>query len=171
MNTVQKTLNISLSFLTQILIKQLPIMVLGLVSFNVTANEFDPRQAVHLNEQLKAQIFSNMRGMLTATQSIIGALAVDDMEAVANYARSVGFKAKKKQSNDELHSALPKSFKILGKAMHMDFDKIADDAVTLKDSKHTLQQLADVLGHCQGCHETFRIDSSVNEVSNSMPVK
>ena len=54
---------------------------------------------------------------------------------------------------------LPKSFKMLAKAMHQDFDKIADDAETLQDSKHTLQQLTNVLNSCQGCHATFQIDS------------
>lgn len=160
MKFTNKYQSLSQFFLRRILFKQLFILFLGIASFNTNANEFDLRQPIHLNDQLKAQIFSNMRKMLAGTQSIVGALAVDDMEAVAKYARPLGFKARQQQAKDELHSALPKSFKMLGKAMHMEFDKIADDAETLKDSKHTLQQLADVLNHCQGCHEVFRIDSS-----------
>ena len=142
-----------------VILKALPILALSFVSLTVCANEFDQRQAVNLNEEHKAQLLSNMRGAFSATQSIIKALATDDMQAVADYARPLGFKAKKQKTPDALHNQLPKSFKMLGKAMHQDFDKIADDAENLKDPKHTLQQLAEVFNSCQGCHETFRIES------------
>jgi len=136
-----------------------PVLALGLVSFNAIANDFDPRQAIELNEEHKAQLLSNMRGALAATQSIVNALATDDMQAVADYARPLGFKARQHKTPDELHKALPKSFKMMGRAMHQDFDKIADDAETLQDPKHSLQQLAAVMNSCQGCHATFRIEA------------
>ncbi len=136
------------------------ILILGSLSFNTVANEFDSRQAIELSQEHKAQLLSNMRGALSTTQSIIKALATDDMQAVADYASPLGFKARQKKASDGLHDALPKSFKMLGKAMHKSFDKIAEDAETLKDSKHTLQQLSTVLNSCQGCHATFRIQST-----------
>jgi len=135
------------------------IFALGLVSFNAIANEFDQRQAIELSQKDKAKLLSNMRGAFAATNSIVNALAADDMQAVADYARPLGFKVRQQKGSDGLHDALPRSFKMLGKAMHQDFDKIADDAETLKDPKHTLQQLAAVMGSCQGCHATFRIES------------
>ena len=145
-----------------------PVLALGLVSLNASANEFDARQEIELSEEHKAQLLSNMRGALAATQSIVSALAIDDMQAVADYARPLGFKARQQKGSDGLHDALPRSFKMMGKAMHQDFDKIADDAETLKDPKHTLQQLAAVMGSCQGCHATFRIESidSVDSVDS-----
>ena len=145
-----------------------PVLALGLVSFNASANEFDPRQAIDLNEEHKAQLLSNMRGALAVTQSIVKALAEDDMQAVADYARPMGFKVRRQKPKDGLHDALPRSFKMQGKAMHQNFDKIADDAETLKDPKHTLQQLAEVMNNCQGCHATFRIESidSVDSVDS-----
>ncbi len=136
-----------------------PVFALGLVSFNASANEFDPRLAIDLNEEHKAQLLSNMRGALAVTQSIVKALAEDDMQAVADYARPMGFKVRRQKPKDGLHDALPRSFKMQGKAMHQNFDKIADDAETLKDPKHTLQQLAEVMNNCQGCHATFRIET------------
>jgi len=136
-----------------------PVLALALVSFNVAANEFDARQAIDLSEEHKAQLLSNMRGVFSATQSIVNALATDDMQAVADYARPFGFKARKQKEPDALHDELPRSFKMLGKAMHQNFDKISDDAETLKDPKHTLQQLSEVLNSCQGCHATFRVES------------
>jgi len=136
-----------------------PVLALGLVSFNAAANEFDSRQAIDLSEEHKAQLLSNMRGAFSATQSIVSALAAEDMQAVVGYARPLGFKARKQKGSDALHDELPRSFKMMGKAMHQKFDKIADDAETVKDPKHTLQQLAEVLNSCQGCHAVFRVES------------
>ncbi len=144
-------------FIRPALFKKLPIIALTLASIPAIANEFDRRQVIELDQKNKAQLLSNMRSTLSSTQSIMSALAVEDMQAVVQYARPLGFKARKGQGPDELHSMLPKSFKMLGKAMHQDFDKIADDAETLQDPKHTLQQLAAVLSSCQGCHATFQV--------------
>ncbi len=135
------------------------VLALSLINFSAMANEFDPRQAIELSEEHKAQLLSNMRGALATTQSIVNALAADDMQAVADYARPLGFKARRQKPKDGLHDALPRSFKMQGKVMHQNFDKIADDAETLKDPKHTLQQLAEVMNSCQGCHASFRIES------------
>jgi len=153
------------------LFKQLPIVALTLVSISAVANEFDSRQTIELDQKNKAQLLSNMRDTLSSTQSIMQALVAEDMQAVVQYARPLGFKARKQQGPDELHSMLPKSFKMLGKAMHQDFDKIADDAVALKDPKHTLQQLTDVLNSCQGCHATFQIDSAMINIENNTQSK
>ncbi len=85
------------------------------------------------------------------------------MQKVVLHARALGFKARKERGPDELHSMLPKSFKMLGKTMHQDFDKIVDDAETVEDPKHTLQQLTNALNHCQGCHAIFQIDPIILE--------
>jgi len=165
MNQLAKTQSISKSLFRHSIL--VPVLALGLVSFNAAANEFDARQAIDLSEEHKAQLLSNMRGAFSATQSIVNALATDDMQAVADFARPLGFKARKQKGSDALHDELPRSFKMLGKAMHQSFDEIADDAETLKDPKHTLQQLAGVLNSCQGCHATFRIESIPGEVEPS----
>ena len=151
--------------------KQLPIVALTLVSITAVANEFDSRQVIELDQKNKAQLLSNMRDTFSSTQSIMSALVAEDMQAVVQYARPLGFKARKEQGPDELHSMLPKSFKMLGKAMHQDFDKIADDAETLQDPKHTLQQLTAVLNSCQGCHATFQIDSAMTNIENNSQSK
>jgi len=150
-------------FQRQLFLNQLSILALGLMSFNAVANEFDKRQALNLNQQQQAHVLTEMRGMLSATQAIVKALATDDMNAVSQHARPFGMSMKKKPEI-ELRSALPKSFRVLGMAVHQDFDKIADDAETLKNPKHTLQQLAQTLDRCKGCHETFRINVSTVEM-------
>jgi cytochrome c556 len=46
----------------------------------------------------------------------------------------------------------------LGMSMHKEFDLIAADAESLKDPKHTLQQLSATMGKCNACHATYRLD-------------
>ena len=51
---------------------------------------------------------------------------------------------------------LPKGFMVMGMTVHSSFDKIADDAVKLRNAKHTLGQLASTLNTCAGCHDAYR---------------
>lgn len=48
----------------------------------------------------------------------------------------------------------------LGMSVHRDFDQIAEDAASLKDSKHTLRQLGDSMKKCVACHTTYQIRST-----------
>lgn len=48
----------------------------------------------------------------------------------------------------------------MGISVHRDFDRIATDAETLKDSKHTLRQLSESMTRCNACHETFRLQAT-----------
>ena len=124
-------------------------------------NEFDNRQTLPLNQVQQAHVLSEMRSLLAGTQAIVSALATDDMNTVAKQARRLGMGMKKKPEN-KLHGILPKAFMMQGKAVHMAFDTIADDAESIKDPKHTLKQLGEALSLCKGCHEMYRI-----EVNNS----
>jgi hypothetical protein len=144
------------------------ILLLVCFSTSVLADEVDSRQVLNLTEPQRSHVLTEMRALLTATQNITGALAKDDMAAVAKSAKSVGFNMKHKAENS-LHSVLPKDFMMLGMSMHKNFDVIADDAVKLKDPKHTLQQLSETLAKCSACHATYQIQSSgaPNKTSNA----
>jgi hypothetical protein len=122
-------------------------------------NPFDQRQTLPLNKAQQAHVLSEMRSLLAGTQAIITALATDDMETVAKQARLLGMGMKKKPEN-KLHGILPKAFMMQGKAVHTAFDRIADDAVSIKNPKHTLKQLGEALSVCQGCHEIYRIEAN-----------
>ena len=139
------------------ILKILPVVILGLVSINAVANEFDQRQTIMLNEAQQAHVLTEMRSLLSGTQAIVAALAADDLQAVTQHARALGMSMKQKPEN-KLQTVLPEAFMLLGKSVHRDFDKIADDAERVKDPKHTLRQLSETLKQCQGCHESFRID-------------
>jgi hypothetical protein len=141
------------------------ILLLACFASSALAEEIDTRQLVQLTEPQRNQVLTEMRSLLTGTQDILAALAKDDMAAVAKHAQSLGFNMKHKAENP-LHEVLPKDFMMLGMSTHKEFDQIAADAISLKDSKHTLKQLSDTMGKCTACHATYQIRpvSATNEM-------
>jgi hypothetical protein len=131
-------------------------LVLGLTTTAVIADESDSRQVLNLSNPQRNHVLGEMRSLLAGTQMILTALTKDDMAAVAQHAQALGFNMKHKAENP-LHDVLPKDFMQLGMSMHKDFDLIAADATSLKDPKHTLQQLSATMGKCIACHETYQI--------------
>ncbi len=133
----------------------LPV-ALGLASVNAVASEVDNRQILDLTESQRHYVLTEMRDLLAGTQNILAALAKNDMAAVAEHARALGFDMKHKAENP-LHHVLPKEFMQIGMPMHKEFDVIAADAAALKDPKHTLQQLSATMGKCIACHATYQV--------------
>ena len=131
-------------------------LVLFLASTTSQANEVDKRQILPLNELQRDHILTEMRGLLSGTQRILAALAQEDMAAVAAHARSLGMGMKHK-GEDHLQSVLPKAFMQLGLSVHRSFDQIAADAESLKDARHTLQQLSESMNTCAACHDSYQI--------------
>lgn len=134
-------------------------LVLGLMAMTVMADEADNRQMLNLSNPQRNLVLGEMRSLLAGTQMILAGLTKDDMAAVAEHAQALGFNMKHKAENP-LHDVLPKDFMQLGMSMHKDFDLIAADAVSLRDPKHTLQQLSATMGKCVVCHETYQIQVS-----------
>ena len=97
-----------------------------------------------------------MGALLSGTQNILAALSKGDMAAVNQYASSLGMSMTIK-TEDHLKGVLPKEFMQLGIAVHQDFDKIAADALAIKDPKHSLQQLSESMSKCVACHATYQI--------------
>ncbi|MCK9606340.1 MAG: hypothetical protein M0R33_07795 [Methylomonas sp.] len=120
------------------------------------AESADGRQVIELTAAQRAHVLGEMRALLSGTQAILAALAVDDMAAVAGQASALGMNMGHKAEN-HLHDVLPPAFMQLGMAIHLDFDRIAADAETRKDSKHSLQQLSTALNTCAVCHEAYQI--------------
>lgn len=145
------------------------LVALALFAANpLFAQELDNRQVINLNAMQRNHVLTEMRALLAATQNIAGALAKDDMAAVAKSAKAVGFNMKHKAEN-ALHSVLPREFMMLGMSMHKDFDFIAEDATAINNPKHTLQQLSETLAKCSACHAAYQIQSSstVNQASDA----
>ena len=134
-------------------------LVLGLASITAIAEEVDQRQAIKLNAEQRAHVLGEMRKLLSGTQAILAALSVDDMTAVAQQARALGVNMGHKAENN-LHDVLPPTFMQLGTSVHQDFDRIATEAESLKDPKHTLRQLSTTMNTCAACHDAYQLQSA-----------
>jgi hypothetical protein len=137
-------------------LKKFVALVLSMLTFTATADEIDKRQILSLTEHQRDHILTEMRAMLSGTQKILDALSREDMQAVASEARSLGMGMAHK-AEGHLKSVLPKDLMQLGMSVHKSFDKIAEDAESLKDPKHTVRQLVDSMQKCNACHASYQI--------------
>jgi hypothetical protein len=78
------------------------------------------------------------------------------MATVAREARALGLGMAGKGEN-HLKSVLPEAFMRLGMSVHRDFDSISQDAQSIKDPRHTLRQLSEVMKKCDSCHASYQI--------------
>jgi hypothetical protein len=130
-----------------------------LTATSAWAADTDKRQTLIINESQRDLVLQEMRTLLSGIQNILGALAKDDMAAVSQYARPLGMGMAHK-AEEHLKGVLPKKFMQLGMALHKDFDRIATDAASAKDPKHTLDQLNVSMGKCAACHAAYQLRSS-----------
>jgi cytochrome c556 len=56
-----------------------------------------------------------------------------------------------------LEAKLPIDFLKRGRALHQDFDRIADDAEQRKDARRSLALLGETLNKCVACHATYAL--------------
>lgn len=130
-----------------------------LIYTSAIAADMDNRQTLTLTEGQRSHVLEEMRALLSGTRDILAALSTDDMAAVSRYARPLGLGMAHK-AEDHLKSVLPREFMQLGMSVHQDFDQIAADAESRKDSKLTLRQLSDVMAKCVACHDAYQINKA-----------
>jgi hypothetical protein len=137
-------------------LKKTVAITLSFIAATATAGEVDTRRVLPLTEHQRDHVLTEMRALLSGTQNILGALSNEDMTAVAREARALGLGMAHK-GEDHLQAVLPEEFMQMGMSVHKDFDKIAADAESLKDPKHTLRQLSKAMQTCNGCHAGYQI--------------
>ncbi len=121
-----------------------------------TTRADDGRTAVLLEPGERQAVLGEMRVLLETTQTIVEALANDDLATVEESARSVGSAAI--QTMDfKLRAKLPLDFKKLGFGTHYAFDEIADLAKAGKPVKEVQQKLAATMNNCIACHASFQL--------------
>lgn len=117
----------------------------------------DGRTAILLTAPEKDMILGEMRTFLEGVQTIVEAIAEDDMETVAATATSIGMAATGGEPA-QLIAKLPLDFKSLGMGTHKAFDDLSMEATDMGDSKIVLAQLGDLMLRCTSCHEGYRFD-------------
>ena len=129
----------------------------------------DKREVLVLTPMQREHVLGEMRALLTGIQNILGALAEDDMKAVADIAHPLGISMVGK-AEDHLKGVLPPHFMQLGLMVHQDFDSIATLAESGGDSKAMLSELSRSMKKCQACHAHYQIyplKSSAREEKDS----
>lgn len=153
----------------------IPLFIAFIVTFSPLqalaenkASAIDKREVLVLTPMQREHVLGEMRALLSGVQNILGALAEDDMNAVADIARPLG-RSMAGKAEDHLKGVLPEHFMQLGMAAHEDFDTIAALAESGADSKAVLGALSRSMNKCQACHANYQIyplKSSANEEKN-----
>ena len=123
------------------------------------APKADTRRLIRLLPSERNAVLSEMRGFLAGLQRIINALSREDMTTVASEARLLG-RGMMHAVPMSTRRKLPVEFREMGMSTHDDFDRIALDAASLKDSRHALTQVSAVMQKCVACHEMFSLGLS-----------
>lgn len=132
-------------------------ITVGIVALMAVRGQTEPaadgRTAVILNAAERDHILGEMRGMLGTIQTIIGAMAGNNVEEAARAAAQSGL-AKMQHEDPALILKLPLDFKQLGRATHQGFDEIALTAA--QGNEALLKRLDQQLSLCIACHENYK---------------
>ncbi len=141
-------------------------LALGLSTIPALAEGTDNRHVLSVTEPQRGHVLEEMRALLSGIQNILTALSKDDMTAVARHARPLGMSMAHK-AEDHLKGVLPREFMRLGMSVHEDFDRIAADAESLKNPKHTLGQLGNTMFKCVACHDAYQLRTAVQPMQKN----
>lgn len=121
-----------------------------------TAKAEDGRTAVILEPSERQAVLEEMRMLLETSQTVIEALANNDLRAVEAAARPIG-SAAIATVDFRLRAKLPLEFKKLGFGTHYAFDEIADMARDGVSTQKIQLKLAETMNNCIACHAAFQL--------------
>jgi len=122
-----------------------------------TSQSTDGRTIIHLNASERDLVLEEMRAFLDSVQHITQAVAENNPQKIAEYAKKVG-KAAQGAVPGTLMVKLPIAFKKLGFSTHTKFDQLALDIESLGDTSYALGQLSELMQNCVSCHATYRLE-------------
>ena len=122
----------------------------------------DGRTAIIMTAPERDMVLGEMRTFLEGVQSIVEAIAADDMATVATTATSVGMAATGGEPA-ALIAKLPLEFKALGMGTHKAFDDLSMEATDMGDGDIVLAQLGELMLRCTSCHAGYRFDVEPEE--------
>lgn len=123
----------------------------------VSVEDPDRREMLRLPPDERHIVLQEMRNFVVAMQAITAALAVEDMQAVAEAAQMMGSGAAN-EIPPHVVAKLPEPFRILAGKVHTTFDAIALDSQGLGDTSHTLGQVGELMQHCVACHGLYQLE-------------
>jgi hypothetical protein len=116
----------------------------------------DNRVVIPVSNNERNQVLADMREFLHGLHNINHALARKDMKAVAVTARPMGPLLDRIPAS--LKDRLPEEFIQLTIAQNEAFKTLARDAETKGEVSVALDQMAEIITYCSGCHDTYRFD-------------
>ncbi|OIO74874.1 MAG: hypothetical protein AUJ57_01355 [Zetaproteobacteria bacterium CG1_02_53_45] len=119
----------------------------------------DGRTAVILEPAERQAVLGEMRLLLETTQTVVAALANNDLAAVEAAARPIG-SAAIATVDFKLRAKLPLEFKKLGFGIHYAFDEIANMAKEGQPTKAIQKKLAETMNNCIACHASFQLPAA-----------
>lgn len=126
-----------------------------------TTQSSDGRIAIHLDAAERDLVLTEMRTFLEAVQLITTGIAENNMQQVAQAAKTVG-KAAQGEVPGTLIGKLPIEFKKLGFDTHQKFDHLAMNAEEFGDNTTALIELSELMQNCTACHATYRFEITLN---------
>ncbi len=135
------------------------VIIAGAYKFifqGATTQSNDQRTMIHLTDNERHLVLSEMRNFLLSVQQISRGVNENDLGRVVAAARKSGNTVQQAMPGS-LVGKLPLEFKKLGFDTHSRFDQIALDAETFEDREHTLSQLSELLNNCVACHQSYQI--------------
>jgi len=135
------------------------VIVGGMFKFVVlgsTEKGDDGRIAVILEPAERQAVLEEMRLLLETSQTVVEALANNDLAAIEAAARPIG-SAAIATVDFKLRAKLPLEFKKLGFGTHYAFDDIADMAKAGEPAKAIQLKLVKTMNNCIACHASFQL--------------
>lgn len=117
----------------------------------------DGRIPVHMSAGERDFVLAEMRDFLAAVQAINAAALGNDISSIAAIAQPMGMSVTA-HAPKGLLGKLPLEFKLLGFAIHDDFDAMAKMADSGATSIEIQRMLNDSLLKCVACHAGYRIE-------------
>ncbi len=116
----------------------------------------DNRMVIPVTSSERNQVLSEMREFLHGLHNIHHALARKDMKAVALTAKPMG--PLLSRIPPSLKERLPEEFTELAIAQGEAFRTLVRDAENKGDVSTALEQTAEIITYCSGCHDTYRFE-------------
>ena len=142
--------------ITAVLALMLAFVAFKFVTGSVEETD-DGRTAIMMTAPERDLVLGEMRTFLEGVQTIVEAIAADDMVTVSTTATSIGMAATGGEPA-ALIAKLPLEFKSLGMGTHKAFDDLSIEATDMGDANVVLTQLGDLMLRCTSCHEAYRFD-------------